>query len=89
MQSRTMVLGFAVLGYALMFASLPVAQAGGVGACVAGNGFDFADDSIGVFVGVNVGPTDPTNPVHMDQAGFEAACCADAGLPADCFNPVN
>ncbi|MCA1814072.1 MAG: hypothetical protein LC624_08995 [Halobacteriales archaeon] len=71
----------------MMFAAIPVAQAGGAGACVAGNGFDFTADQVGVFVGVNAGQNSETG-VFTDQGGFEAACCAENNQPPDCFNPV-
>ncbi len=64
------------------------ASAGGVGACVLGNGFDFyAADIPGPYTGVNVGTTSETN-VFSDPAAYEAQCCAEAGQAPDCFAPV-
>lgn len=88
MKTRSVVLAFAAMGYVLLFASLPVAQAGGAGVCVLGKGADVTGDQIPAFVGVNVGQHSPTN-VFTDQASFEAACCAETGAAPDCFNPVN
>lgn len=75
----------AAVGYVLMWAVVPTAEAVGVGVCVMGNGASISDGT-DPFVGANVGTVAPG--VYTSQGEYEAACCAETGQPPDCFDPI-